>query len=46
MTCPFGHIKTLTIELENELALAFFDKYPVQKGHLLIIPKQHVECFR
>jgi diadenosine tetraphosphate (Ap4A) HIT family hydrolase len=28
-------------ELENELAYAIFDKYPVNKGHMLIIPKRH-----
>ena len=27
---------------QNELALAFEDKYPVTKGHTLIIPKRHV----
>lgn len=27
--------------LENQLAGAFFDKYPVNAGHLLIIPKSH-----
>jgi ATP adenylyltransferase len=27
---------------ENELALAFEDKYPVTEGHTLIIPKRHV----
>ncbi|WYJ90015.1 hypothetical protein A5888_001743 [Enterococcus sp. 9E7_DIV0242] len=27
--------------LENELAGAFFDKYPVNEGHLLVIPKKH-----
>lgn len=28
---------------EDELVLAFPDKYPVIKGHTLIIPKQHFE---
>lgn len=27
--------------IENGLAGAFFDKYPVREGHLLIIPKSH-----
>lgn len=31
--------------LENELACAFFDKYPVSKGHLLIIPKRHIKTY-
>lgn len=41
MTCPFCHINNII--LENELALGFFDKYPVNEGHLLIIPKRHVK---
>ncbi|WP_138418202.1 HIT family protein [Aquibacillus sediminis] len=45
MSCPFCHTRNLTIELEDNLARAFFDKFPVQKGHLLIIPKQHVETY-
>jgi len=28
-------------KLENKLAYAIFDKYPVNKGHMLIIPKRH-----
>jgi len=31
--------------LENDLAIAFFDKYPVNEGHLLIIPKRHVPTY-
>jgi diadenosine tetraphosphate (Ap4A) HIT family hydrolase len=31
-----------TILVENELAVAFFDLYPVSPGHTLIIPKRHV----
>jgi len=45
MNCPFCQQNKLDILLENELAVAFFDKYPVQKGHLLIVPKQHVETY-
>ena len=30
-------------ELENELAILRFDDYPVNKGHLEIIPKRHVK---
>lgn len=30
---------------ENELAVAFFDGFPVSKGHMLIIPKRHVETY-
>lgn len=27
---------------ENELAVAFYDSFPVNPGHSLIIPKRHV----
>ena len=30
---------------ENELAIAFFDGFPVSKGHILIITKRHVKTF-
>jgi len=44
-TCPFCNLSREQILLENELALAFYDKYPVQKGHLLIIPKRHAMTY-
>ncbi|PRO66475.1 HIT family protein [Alkalicoccus urumqiensis] len=28
-------------EIDNELAFAIYDKYPVSDGHVLIIPKRH-----
>ena len=31
------------IALENDLAYARFDKNPVSPGHLLIIPKRHIQ---
>lgn len=33
------------VVLENELAFAIYDGYPVTKGHLLIVPKRHVPSF-
>lgn len=42
-TCPFCNLENSV--LSNKLAIAFFDKYPVNQGHLLIIPKRHVEDF-
>jgi len=33
------------IILENELAYALFDRFPVSKGHALVIPKRHVADF-
>ena len=29
----------------NELAIAFYDKFPVTKLHTLIVPKRHAETF-
>jgi diadenosine tetraphosphate (Ap4A) HIT family hydrolase len=43
--CPFCQLEKTSVVLENELAFAFFDKYPVQKGHLLIVPRRHVETY-
>lgn len=30
---------------ENDLAYAIFDGFPVNKGHMLIIPKRHVKDY-
>ncbi|HEY8910614.1 MAG TPA: HIT family protein [Desulfosporosinus sp.] len=40
--CIFCTLPKTDIIVENELALAFFDKFPVNEGHVLIIPKRHV----
>jgi diadenosine tetraphosphate (Ap4A) HIT family hydrolase len=45
MDCPFCKMPTEQIVLENEHAKAFYDKYPVQKGHLLIVPKRHIASY-
>lgn len=45
MNCPFCNTSELNLVLENDLAVAFYDKYPVQKGHLLVVPKQHVQTY-
>jgi diadenosine tetraphosphate (Ap4A) HIT family hydrolase len=31
--------------LENELAFAFYDGFPVTLGHALVVPKRHVASF-
>ena len=41
--CIFCQMKDYI--LENELAYAIYDKYPVVKGHMLFIPKRHVKDF-
>jgi diadenosine tetraphosphate (Ap4A) HIT family hydrolase len=45
MNCPFCQSEQIKIVLQNDLASAFYDKFPVNKGHLLIIPKRHVNNF-
>jgi diadenosine tetraphosphate (Ap4A) HIT family hydrolase len=41
--CPFCHPEDVL--LKNELAYAIADKFPVNPGHLLIIPKRHIADF-
>ena len=38
--CPFCELPEPAIE--NRLAMARFDNYPVSPGHLLIVPRRHV----
>lgn len=41
--CIFCERPQTEIVAENTLALAFYDGFPVNQGHTLIIPKHHVE---
>ncbi|MGO4889893.1 HIT family protein [Anaerobacillus sp. MEB173] len=41
--CPFCSIEDVV--LSNQSAFAIYDKFPVNKGHLLIIPQRHVRDF-
>ena len=43
MSCIFCEMNNYV--LENELAYAIYDKFQVNKGHLLFIPKRHVKDF-
>lgn len=41
--CPFCHLaEEVELLTESTTCFAIFDKYPVNKGHTLIIPKVHV----
>ena len=43
MPCVFcGDVEKV---FENDLAFAIFDKFPVNEGHMLVIPKRHVRSF-
>jgi diadenosine tetraphosphate (Ap4A) HIT family hydrolase len=41
MDCIFCQIDR-AILAETKLSLAFFDGFPVSKGHTLVVPKRHV----
>jgi diadenosine tetraphosphate (Ap4A) HIT family hydrolase len=40
--CIFCQRQENEMVAENSLAVAFYDKYPVNQGHVLIVPKRHV----
>jgi diadenosine tetraphosphate (Ap4A) HIT family hydrolase len=42
--CPFCNINR-EIVFDSELCIAVFDKYPVNKGHILVIPKRHISNY-
>ena len=39
--CPFCNINREILAC-SDLCLAIYDMYPVNKGHVLVIPKRHV----
>ncbi len=43
--CPFCNMPEENIILKNELCYAIYDKYPVTKGHMLIIPFRHFDNY-
>lgn len=45
MTCPFCNPSLEEIVLANDLCYARYDKFPVNPGHLLLIPFRHVAGF-
>lgn len=45
LTCPFCSPKKDEIVVENDLAHARYDAYPVNLGHILIIPFRHFPSF-
>jgi len=42
VTCPFCNPVADEIVAKNDLSYARWDRYPVSKGHLLLIPFRHV----
>lgn len=45
MECLFCNYDKKEYILENELAFGIYDKFPVNEGHILIIPKRHFDDF-
>lgn len=44
--CVFcGEIEKDRVLFETRKWIAMYDKYPVSKGHVLLIPKEHYETF-
>lgn len=43
--CPFCGIEQCKIIREGKYSITLLDNYPVSKGHSLIIPKRHIECW-
>jgi ATP adenylyltransferase len=42
-SCTFCQLDSSRIIEENNLAIAFYDKYPVTRNHCIVIPKRHIE---
>lgn len=45
MDCIFCNREKFHIIAENELSYAIYDKYPVNLGHVLMMPKRHFKSF-
>jgi len=45
LNCIFCNIEIERIITENELAFAIYDSFPVSKGHMLLIPKKHINNY-
>jgi diadenosine tetraphosphate (Ap4A) HIT family hydrolase len=45
MKCPFCNLSADEIIAKNDLCYARWDKFPVNRGHLLIIPFRHTPDF-
>nr|WP_312576959.1 HIT family protein [Sedimentibacter sp.] len=45
MDCIFCNIEKERIVKENETAFAIYDSFPVSRGHMLIIPKMHIQDY-
>ena len=44
-TCPFCNPITGEVVVKNDLCYAIWDRFPVNRGHMLIIPFRHTPDF-
>ena len=42
LNCPFCRPSPDDVMIDHELAYALYDRYPVNPGHMLVIPRRHV----
>ncbi|CAD5243523.1 HIT family protein [Thermococcus camini] len=45
MECPFCSARPEAILYEDELIRILLDSYPANRGHLLVVPRRHVESW-
>ncbi|AEK72928.1 hypothetical protein GQS_05135 [Thermococcus sp. 4557] len=45
MECPFCSARPEVILYEDELIRILIDSYPANRGHLLVVPRRHVESW-
>ena len=41
-SCPFCSLERSRVIVQNDFVMAFYDGFPVNPGHTLIVPKRHV----
>ncbi|MFC2110871.1 HIT family protein [Bacteroidota bacterium] len=44
-SCKFCNVEESNVIKESDYSCAFYDKYPVNNGHVLVIPKRHIENY-
>jgi superfamily II DNA or RNA helicase/diadenosine tetraphosphate (Ap4A) HIT family hydrolase/HKD family nuclease len=45
LSCPFCELAGRDLVVENDLAAAFRDGFPVNPGHTLIVPRRHISTW-
>ena len=45
LPCPFCNLPESDVVIRSTLCYARYDRFPVSRGHMLVIPFRHVESF-